>query len=128
MTAERAASAPAHAVGGPSPRVQLARLAWETALATGGVAAGDAGRARLWQTVDRGEILDGVVVAAQGQGDFAVELHLIAGWPTPPLHEVAATIRERVAAAAEEAGVADVLGHLSISFGDLVEPAEEAPS
>ncbi len=128
MTAERVALAPAHAVGGPSPRVQLARLAWETALATGGVAAGDAGRARRWQTVDRGEILHGVVVAAQGQTDFAVELHLVVGWPTPPLREVAATIRDRVAAAAAEAGLAGLLGHLSISFVDLVEPADEATS
>ncbi len=126
MKAERAAPAPAQATAGPSRRVQLARLAWETALATDGVVGGDAGGVRRWQTEDRGETLPGVLVAAHGGARFDVELHLIAAWPTAPLHEVGRTIRERIATAAARAGLAEALGSLTISFGDLAEPPDEA--
>ncbi len=126
MNAERAAPAPARAPTGPSRRVRLARLAWETALTTDGVAGGDAGRVGRWQTEDRGETLPGVLVAAHGGARFDVELHLIAAWPTPPLHEVGRTIRERIATAAAQAGLAEALGSLTVSFGDLAESPDEA--
>lgn len=71
-------------------------------------------------------MLPGVLVAAQGHARFDVELHLVAAWPTPPLHEVASVIRDRIIAACAEAGLAEALGHLTISFGDLVESPDEA--
>ncbi len=65
------------------------------------------------------------MVVARRDGRFDVELHLVAGWPTPPLHEVSAAIRDAVDAAADDADLGERLGELSISFGDLREPPIE---
>lgn len=127
MSADRSAW-PAAAEAGPSPRVHLARLAWEAALAADGVAGGDAGRPPRWQTEDRGEVLPGVVATARPDARFDVQLHLIASWPPPPLHELATTIRGRVVEAAASAGLARALGAQAIFFGDVAEPPPEALS
>lgn len=113
---------PARPVAGASPRVLLARLVWTRALAAEGVAAGDPGPSGVWQTADGDDVLQGVLVVARPDGRFDVELHLVAGWPTPPLHEVSAAIREDLRSAAGGSEVQKRLGDLSISFGDLQVP------
>lgn len=122
MNADRSASPSPGVAGVPSARVRLARLALETALATDGVAAGDPGRLQRWQTEHRGEMLPGVVATAREDARFDVELHLVASWPPPPLHEVAGSIRRGVAEAALAAGLDDALGEQMISFRDVLEP------
>lgn len=125
MTAHRAAPKSAEPAGAPSLRVRLARLAWERALSTDGVAAGDSGGRGAWQTEDRGEALPGVLATASGDASFDVELHLVAAWPPPPLHEVANTIRDRINEAAVAAGLGEALGAVEIAFGDVAEPPDE---
>ena len=122
MSARRAPRHQAPAAAAVTPRVVLARLIWETALAVNGVAAGDPGRSGFWQTADGDGVLQGIVVTARSDNRFDVELHLVAAWPTPPLHEVSAAIRDRVSSAAGDAGLGERLGELDISFGDLQEP------
>lgn len=100
----------------------LARLASTKALAADGVAAADAGPSGVWQTADGDDVLPGVVVTARPDGHFDIGLHLVAGWPTPPLREVSAAIREGISLGARDAGLGDRLGELSVSFGDLQEP------
>lgn len=100
----------------------LARLACAKALAADGVAAGDVGPSGVWQTADGDDVLEGIVVTARSDGRLDVALHLVAGWPTPPLHAVAAEIRDGVSSAAGDAGLGERLGELSVSFGDLQEP------
>jgi len=105
-----------------SPRVQLARVVWATALEADGVAGGDPGPSGFWQTAAGEGVLEGIVVTARPDQRFDVELRLVADWPTPPLHEVSAAIRTAVSEAAEAAGSGECLGDLSISFTDLQEP------
>jgi len=112
----------------PTPRVRLARLAWETALATKGIAAGSVGARSQWATNDRGELLPGVLAAARRDGSYDVELHLVARWPVPPLHELGERIHDRVVAAAERQGLGESLGELRISFGDLLDAGEPVMS
>lgn len=109
-----------------SPRLRLARLAWERALLADGVHSGYAGEGGFWQTDDRGHVLAGVLATARPDGRYDVELHLRAAWPTPPLHEVATAIRADVTQSAAGAGLAEVLGSLEIAFGDMAEPPDEA--
>lgn len=105
-----------------SPRLRLARLALERALSAEGVDSGYAGETGFWQTDYQGHLLAGVLATARPDARYDVELHLRAGWPTPPLHEVARAIREDVNQRAAGAGLATVLGSLEITFGDLAEP------
>lgn len=105
-----------------SPRLRLARLAWERALSTEGVDSGYVGDSGFWQTDYRGEVLPGVLAIARSDARYDVELHLRAAWPTPPLHEVARSIREDVVASAAHMGLAQALGALEIAFGDMAEP------
>lgn len=86
------------------------------------MAAGDPGPSGFWQTADGDDVLQGVLVVARPDWRFDIELHLVAGWPTPPLHEVSAAIREDLGSAAGDSGLQERLGDLSITFGDLQEP------
>ena len=54
---------------------------------------------------------------------FDVELHLIARWPFGSLFELADQVRDRVDRAASAAELEAVLGAISVSFEDVVEPA-----
>ncbi len=124
MPARPARRRQAPPAGAVTPRVQLARLAWETALAAEGVATGDPGQSGFWQTAAGHDVLQGIVVTACPDGRFDVELHLVAAWPTPPLHEVSAAIRDGVSSAADDADLGTRLGAVDISFGDV----QESPS
>ena len=110
----------------PSPRVRLARVALETALATKQVAAGTPGRHSQWATADAGEQLSGVLATVRPDGRYDVELCLVARWPVPPLHELGEQIRTRVQCALEREGLGDSLGDLGVAFGDLLAPDEPA--
>lgn len=115
--------APGRVVGAASPRVLLARISLARALTADGVSAGDPGPLGVWQTADGDDLLQGVVVTSSRGGRYDVQLHLVASWPTPPLYEVSAAIREDVSSAAEQSGLGELLGALGITFGDLQEPA-----
>lgn len=86
------------------------------------MAAGDAGPSGVWQTIDGDRALCGVVVTARSDGRFDVDLHLVAAWPTPPLHEVSSAIQDDLGSAADDAGLGERLGELSVTFGDLQGP------
>lgn len=103
----------------PSERVRLARLAEQAARGVPGVVGGLEGRVRLWVTVDRGERIPGVVVAAVGEGRHAVTLHLIAR--PVPLHPLGDSVRAAVETAADVAGLATALGPVDVAFEDLAE-------
>lgn len=108
---------------GPSLPAQLAHLALEAAIATRGVAGPVAGVAGRWSTPDRGGRVDGVVVAAERDGRFAVELHL-AVYPVA-LGPLAERVRARVHEVTSTAGLADALGAIGVHFDDLAEPTPE---
>lgn len=102
----------------PSPRLQLARLSLEAALAVRGVVGAHSGPVALRATVEGRERVAGVVVAAIGGGRFSVELHLVGG--LVPLHPLAERVRDRVERAAAKAGLRDALGPVDITFEDVL--------
>ena len=108
-----------------SPRSRLGRVALEAAKELPEVAEGVSGAQRLWATEDEGEIMAGVIVAARRNGTFDVELHLIARWPFGSLFDLADQVRDRVARAASAAELQSVLGEVSVSFEDVVEPGAD---
>lgn len=89
------------------------------------MADGVAGAQKLWATEDEGEILAGVVVAATPDARFDVELHLIARWPFGSLFELADQVRDHVRRAAWAGDLEGILGEVSVSFEDVVEPGED---
>lgn len=103
----------------PSPRMQLARVALEAALAVKGVAGAHSGPVALRATVEGRERVAGVVVVAAGDGRYGVELHLVT--ELVPLQPLAERVRKRVERAASTAGLRDALGAVDITFEDLVE-------
>lgn len=104
-----------------STRVQLARAALETALHTTQVAGGLCGPLSQFATADGDELLRGVLATARADGRYDVELHLVARWPVPPLHELGGQVERRVRHAVRRKGLSEGLGDLLVAFGDLVE-------
>lgn len=90
-----------------------------------GVVGGDEGRLRLWVTVDRGERIPGVVVAALGDGRHAVTLHLIA--EPVPLHPLADSVRAAVERAAAAGSLSAALGPVDVAFEDIAQPGTAPP-
>lgn len=101
-----------------SERVALARLA-EAVVAVEPAVEPTAGLPRRWLTVDGEERIEGVVAAEDADGRIAVELHLIAHWPTPPLPRLAEGLREALRRAARPAGLAGRLGEVSVNIHDI---------
>lgn len=104
----------------PSARVRLARLALDAALAVDGVVRSDPGPLRVRITAEGQDRVPGVVSAALADGRYEVSLYLVT--LMVPLHPLADRIRSRVARAASQAGLDDLLGPIDIAFEDLVEP------
>jgi hypothetical protein len=102
-----------------SVRVQLARLALESALAVDGVVGSDPGPRGMWATADERERLPGVTSMARADGTYGLALHLVTR--VVPLHPLADRVRARVARAAARAGLAERLGPLDITIEDVVE-------
>lgn len=88
-----------------SPRLRLARLARDTALAVPGVVRMDAGPDGVFTVVSGRERVDGVLCVATAEDGFDLSLRLVCGLvPLPALGErVRATVRARAAAAGLEA-------------------------
>jgi hypothetical protein len=103
--------------GRTTPRVRLARLALESALAVEGVAGLHAGPGATRVTSDGGERLPGVVATALPDGTYALSLHLVA--QLVPLHPLAEEVRSRVTRAAGTAGLGGALGPIDITIEDL---------
>jgi hypothetical protein len=104
-----------------SARQLLARTALSAALAVDGVAGATAGRLRTHVTPAGGELLQGITVAATGDGRFGVDLFLVAR--PVPLHALAERVRDRVRRAARIAGLDAQLGPVNVAFEDVEEPA-----
>jgi len=110
-----------------SPRISLARIALEAALAVPEIVAGDAGSHNLRVTVDSAGIwLRGVSVTAQRDGRYAVDLRLVARMT--PLIPLADAVRRRVIASAARQGLADQLGTIDVEFAQVLAPGEDRPA
>jgi hypothetical protein len=107
-----------------SERGALARIALAASLAQGDVVGTAVGPNGVWVTEVESERLPGVVAAAQANGTYAIELHLIAR--PVPLHALAERIRERIRRSAEQIQLGDVLGSIDVSIEDI-ELVEEHP-
>ena len=106
-----------------SPRVELARVALEAALALPDVVEADAGPHGVRVTADRVRgVLRGVSVTADGEGRYAVDLRLVA--VMVPLVPLAEEIRRRVRMRAARAGLDEQLGAVNVEFGRLVTEEE----
>ena len=107
-------------LGPPSPRVRLAQLARDAALATPGVDGLDAGPAGAFCTAGAGYRVGGVTCTTAPEGGFDVSLRLRC--ELVPLHDVA----DRVRAAVEQAGAAQgfVVRSVSILITDVTEPSD----
>lgn len=86
-----------------SARMQLAQLAYVTALGVPGVARTDAGEGGLIATQERDVRIDGVLCVAAPGGGYEVALRLVCG--LVPLHPLAAAVRAAVIRAAAVAGL-----------------------
>ena len=105
-----------------SPRVRLARLALDAALALPDVLGGEAGPHGVRVTADRPGVLRGVSVTADGEGRYAVDLRLVAR--VVPLVPLSEEIRQRVRLRAGREGLEDELGLVNVEFGRLVTDEE----
>src|SRR5512142_2653828 len=109
--------APAGGSPAVSERVRLARAALDAALRDPGVVRGDTGPLGVVRTRDGAGALAGVTVAAEAGGRYSVDLHLVAR--LVPLRPLADGVTERVRVAASRAGLAAVLGTVSVYIDDV---------
>jgi len=101
--------------GARSPRLALAALARDTALAVDGVVALDAGTGGLFVTAGGGESIPGVRCLAAPEGGYDLSLRLVCRLvPLPALGE---RVREAVGLAARSAGLA--LATVTITIADI---------
>lgn len=111
-----------------TPRVRLARLALDAALALPEVADGSSGPAGSTVTGDRGEVLRGVSASAAGGGRYDLTVRLTVN-PTPaPLHALAERLRDSIAQAARRAGLGTPLGRIDVHFADVARGPEAGPA
>lgn len=115
---------------GDSPRVSLARLALETALAVSGVVRADAGPHGMCATPDPSKgLLRGASVCALADGRYGVDLCLVAG--IVPLLELAEEVRSKVQARVQREGLSAQLGEVNVEFVRVLSAEEisenEAP-
>lgn len=105
-------------IGGPSPRVRLAQLARDTALAIPGVADLDAGPTGTFGTVGGGRHVGGVTCATAPEGGFDLAMRIVSRLvPMMPLGDRVRAAIQRAAMAEEGLGVASV----SILIADVVD-------
>jgi hypothetical protein len=106
-----------------SPRVRLARLARDAALAVPGVLGAEAGSHGVHVTADPpAGLLHGVSVVAQADGRYEVALRLVAR--VVPLVALSEEVRHRVQASARRVGLADRLGIVNVEFARLLTPED----
>ena len=111
------------AFGRASPRLRIARLAAEAALAVAGVAGLEAGPLGRQVTSGGGERVAGVVVGALRDGRYEVHLHVAC--ELVPLPALAERIRATVLAATASAGLADVSGPVHVHIERIADPPVE---
>jgi hypothetical protein len=114
-----ASSPVAAAAGRLSPRLRIARLAAEAAIATPGVLALRAGPPGVRMTAGAGRRVDGVVVTAAPDGRYQVELHLVCG--LVPLPALAEAVRSAVLMATAEAGLGDAVGPVHVRVEEIAD-------
>ncbi len=85
-------------------------------------AAWTAGPDGRWVTRDGDQESRGVLVAAQSDGRYELELHLIVAWPPEPLAHLAQDVRRRVRAAVKREGLDAHLGDIQIRVDDVQSP------
>jgi hypothetical protein len=103
--------------GEPSPRIALAALVRDAALAVDGVVGLDDGAGGLFVTAGGGERVGGVRCLAAPEGGYDVSLRLVCR--LEPLHALADRVR---AAVTEAAGVAQLgLATLTIAVADVTD-------
>lgn len=109
--------------GADSPRVRLARLALEAALAAPNVVAAEAGLQGMRVTADgAGGVLRGVSVISEGGGRYGVDLCLVAC--VAPLVALGEEVRRRVRASARRDGLDGQLGSVNVEFAGVLTPVE----
>jgi hypothetical protein len=101
-----------------SERETLARIALVASLSLPDVVDTDVGPNGAWVTEVEGERLPGVVAAAEADGRYSLELHLVAR--PVPLGELAERVRERIVRRAEQAGMSDAIGSIDVSIEDVL--------
>jgi hypothetical protein len=101
--------------GRQSPRLRIARLAAEAAIATPGVLSLRAGGVRV--TASAGGRVDGVVVTAARNGRYEVELHLVC--ELVPLPALAEAVRSAVLVAIADAGLGDAVGPVHVRIEEI---------
>jgi hypothetical protein len=107
--------------GAPSPRVQLAALARDTALAVDGVVELDSGAGGLFVTAGGGVRVAGVRCLAAPEGGYDVSLRLVCR--LMPLPALADRVRAAVVSAAQVGGLQ--LATVTITVADVaVDEAE----
>jgi hypothetical protein len=111
---------PSQAAPRPSERVRLARMALAAALATPGVAGGCPGPGGQRVTADAPGPLTGISAIAEPDGRYELALCLDA--ELVPLTALADRVRDRIHAAAREAGLAGLLGSIHVEYADVVAP------
>lgn len=109
------------AQGPPSPRLALAALARDTALAVDGVLALDPGAGGLFVTAGGGERVPGVRCLAAPEGGYDVALRLVCR--LVPLPALAERVREAVTLAARVANLELATVMITVADVDLGEPA-----
>ena len=108
---------------GESPRVPLARLALDAALAVPGVLGGEVDAAGVRATTDpEAGLLPGVSVISEGDGRYAVGLRLVAR--VVPLPELGDEVRRRVQRRARREGLEECLGTVSVEIARVLVPEE----
>jgi hypothetical protein len=110
---------------GESVRVRVARAALQAALAMPDVLGSDAGpsRGRVTADPDSGPLI-GVLVTAQSDGRYAVDLSLVADMV--PLPALAEEVRARVRKRLDGEQLGDVLGAVNVEFAYVVTAEELA--
>jgi hypothetical protein len=101
----------------PSPRIRLARLAHDTALAVPGVAGLDAGPAGLFVSVAAGERIAGVRCVAAPEGGYDIALRLVC--ELVALIALADRVRAAIARAAAREGFE--VQSVSIEIADIAD-------
>lgn len=80
-----------------------------------------------WVTRDGDQAIRGVLAAAQSDGRYELELHLVVAWPPEPLAHLAEDVRRRVRAAVKREGLDAHLGDIQIRVDDIQSPDDPEP-
>lgn len=111
---EPAATAPG------SPRLRMARLAAEAAIAVPGVVGLRSGALGLHVTSGSGQRVDGVMVNALRDGRYEVDLHLVCALVALPA--LAERVRTAVLGSAASVGLGEAVGPVHVRIEEVAGP------